>query len=83
MREIGIFVTVNLTSLDSGQAELAADGRSPQQAHSVTHLCLESLRDPSVGGLIVHYTSSPAVPVLADRGRSRAAPLCPGTHGCV
>lgn len=38
--EIGIFVTVNLMSLESGQPELAADGRPPQQAHGATHLCL-------------------------------------------
>lgn len=37
--EIGVFVTVNLMSLESGQPEQAADGRSPQQAHGATHLC--------------------------------------------
>lgn len=37
--EIGVFVTVNLMSLESGQPEQAADGRPPQQAHGATHLC--------------------------------------------
>lgn len=40
MKGISTLVTVNLTSLESGQPELAADGRSPQQAHGATHLCL-------------------------------------------
>lgn len=40
LEEISILVTVNLMRLESGQPELAADGRLQQQAHSATHLCL-------------------------------------------